>query len=72
VSNCRAGAASPRRLSTPFAERLAALGEVIQIKGVTECEKIVGCCDTRAIEKLLSFNGIGPVVLRNFFLLRGI
>ena len=55
-----------------FAGRLEALGELVRIKGVAECEKIVGSRDTRAIENLLlPVKGIGPVVLRNFFLLRG-
>jgi len=56
-----------------FAERLAALGMLIRTKGVTECETIIGSRDAKSIEKLLlPVKGIGPVVLRNFFMLRGI
>lgn len=56
-----------------FAERLSALGRFVRTKGIDECDKIVGSRDARAIENLLMpIKGIGPVVLRNFFSLRGI
>jgi hypothetical protein len=56
-----------------FALRLAALGMFIAAKGVEACTKIVSGHDARAIEKLLlPVNGIGPRVLANFYLMRGI
>jgi endonuclease III-like uncharacterized protein len=56
-----------------FAQRLSALGELIRVKGIDECESIIGSRDLRAIEALLlPVKGIGPVVLRNFYTLRDI
>ena len=56
-----------------FAERLSALGALIQAKGITECETIMRSGDAKAIEALLlPVKGIGPVVLRNFYTLRAI
>jgi hypothetical protein len=56
-----------------FAERLAALGAFIRAHGIAECETIIGSRDAKRIkELLLPINGIGPVVLKNYFLLRGI
>jgi hypothetical protein len=56
-----------------FALRLSALGALIRTKGVAECEQVIGGNDPKDIEHLLRpVNGIGPVVLRRFFLLRGI
>ena len=56
-----------------FAQRLSALGELIRVKGLDECESIIGSSDLRAIESLLlPVKGIGPVVLRNFYALRDI
>lgn len=60
-------------MTSLFAKRLASLGALIRGRGVAECERIIGSRDAKAIEAmLLPVNGIGPVVLRNFFLLRGI
>jgi len=56
-----------------FAERLFALGSLVRAKGVDECENVLGTQDAKAIEELLlPVKGIGPVVLRNFFMLREI
>jgi len=56
-----------------FALRLAALGKMIKVKGIDACTKIISGRDTRAIEELLlPVNGIGPMVLENFYVLRGI
>lgn len=56
-----------------FAERLSALGAFVKTKGVAECEEILLGADANAIAKLLlPVKGIGPVVLRNFALLRNI
>lgn len=54
-----------------FAERLRALGDLIRSKGCGECERVIAGRDVKAIESLLlPVKGIGPVVLRQFFLLR--
>ena len=56
-----------------FAQRLRAVGSLIKDRGVAECEKIICGHDVQSIEHLLlPVHGIGPVVLRNFYLLRGI
>jgi hypothetical protein len=54
-----------------FAERLGALGALIRTNGRGECDKVIKSRDAKAIENLLlPVHGIGPVVLRQFFLLR--
>ena len=56
-----------------FAERLSSLGSFAKQHGIAECENIIRGQDVAALEKLLlSVNGIGPVVMRNFRLLRQI
>ena len=56
-----------------FAQRLASLGSLIRAKGVSEFELILKGSNKTAIkELLLPVKGIGPVVLRNFFILRAI
>lgn len=56
-----------------FAQRLAAIGSLIRTKGVTECELIFKSGDRTAIRELLQpVKGVGPIVLRNFFILRDI
>lgn len=56
-----------------FASRLSALGGLIQAKGSDECSRVIEGTNKDAISSLLSdVKGIGPVVLRNFYLLRGI
>jgi len=68
-----AGCYRGRFMTRLFAERLAALGTLIRARGITECEQIIASHDAKAIEALLlPVKGIGPVVLRNFFMLRGI
>jgi hypothetical protein len=60
-------------MTSLFAERLAALGQLIRSNAINECEKVIGSNDVRAIEALLlPVRGIGPAVLRNFYLLRNI
>jgi hypothetical protein len=55
-----------------FAQRLHALGEHVNAEGVDRCEAILRSGDGSAIDDLLSpVNGIGPVVLERFHLLRG-
>ncbi len=54
-----------------FAQRLAALGDLIRAKGAPECEQALGGNNRAAIkELLLPVKGIGSVVLGNFFILR--
>jgi len=56
-----------------FSERLAALGVLIRTTGVSECEKVITGRNAKEIENLLQpVKGIGPVVLRNFYVLRQI
>lgn len=56
-----------------FAKRLCALGELLRTKGVLDCESTLSGGNRRSIEALLlPVNGIGPKVLKNFFMLRGI
>jgi len=56
-----------------FAARLASLGKVIGARGISVCAEILAGNDLEEIRRLLlPINGIGPKVLRNFCLLRGI
>lgn len=56
-----------------FAARLASLGEVVGARGISVCAEILVGKDFEEIRRLLlPINGIGPKVLRNFCLLRGI
>jgi len=56
-----------------FAKRLYALGALIRDRGANACRKVIGGSDMETIEALLlPVNGIGPVVLRKFFVLRNI
>ena len=56
-----------------FAQRLHSLGEYIERHNIARCELTLRSGDVRAIETLLlPVNGIGPVVLKKFYLLRGI
>lgn len=56
-----------------FALRLAHLGALIGSRGLDVCAKIISGSDTKAIEDLLlPVNGIGPKVISNFCLLRGL
>lgn len=54
-----------------FAQRLCALGALIQQRGVENCNEVVAGTRIGAIEKLLlPVKGIGPKVLKNFYALR--
>ncbi len=56
-----------------FAVRLACLGVAIESRGIAVCRGIILSNDPAAIGNLLlPIKGIGPKVLRNFFMLRGI
>ncbi|MFZ1084396.1 MAG: hypothetical protein WAN35_05490 [Terracidiphilus sp.] len=56
-----------------FAKRLAALGAHVRAVGIEQSTSILAGKSRQKIEQFLEpVNGIGPVVLRNFFLLRGI
>jgi len=56
-----------------FAKRLAALGAHVRSVGIEKSTIILAGISRQKIEQFLEpVNGIGPVVLRNFFLLRGI
>lgn len=53
-----------------FAQRLAALGNMIKNHGIDICETILISKDAKAItELLMPVKGIGPKVLKNLFLL---
>lgn len=68
-----AGCDRGKFMTNLFALRLAALGMLIETKGLEACAKILSSRDARAIEELLlPVNGIGPKVFANFYLLRGI
>jgi hypothetical protein len=55
-----------------FALRLANLGMLIASRGLETCARVISGRDTRAVgELLLPVNGIGPKVISNFYLLRG-
>lgn len=54
-----------------FSERIAALGDLISDNGCQEFESVLLKGKTKDIENLLlPVKGIGPKVLKNFFLLR--
>jgi hypothetical protein len=56
-----------------FATRLSNLGMMIESRGIAQCRRILSSNDPAAIRSLLlPVNGIGPKVLANFFMLRGI
>jgi hypothetical protein len=56
-----------------FANRLANLGALIQKKGLDISTKTISGSNTRAIEDLLMpVSGVGPRVIANFYLLRGL
>jgi hypothetical protein len=56
-----------------FARRLVSLGVTIKSNGVAASGEVLMAKDPDAIRNLLlRVNGIGPKVLQNFFLLRGI
>ena|ERR1700730_14344453 len=69
----RAGYDRGRFMTTLFAQRLASLGCFVESHGLESCERVLRSKDSSAITTLLmSVNGIGPSVLQNFFLMRGI
>jgi hypothetical protein len=56
-----------------FAKRLGALGAHVRSVGIEKSTIILAGISRQKIEQFLEpVNGIGPVVLRNYFLLRGI
>ena len=56
-----------------FARRFVSLGEVTKSNGIATCGNILLGNDPDTIRNLLLLvNGIGPKVMQNFFLLRGI
>jgi hypothetical protein len=56
-----------------FAKRLSALAEHVRSVGIEQSGDVLAGKSRPKIEEFLEpVNGIGPVVLRNFFLLRGI
>ena len=53
------------------AERLSSLGAFAKANGIKKCEALIRGSDVAALnELLLSINGIGPAVIRNFRTLR--
>jgi hypothetical protein len=62
-----------RFMTSLFALRLCSLGVVAEKRGTEVCTKIISSTDREAIKELLfAVNGVGPRVLANFFILRGI
>jgi hypothetical protein len=60
-------------MTSLFALRLCSLGVLAEKRGTEFCTKIISSADRESIkELLLAVNGVGPRVLANFFLLRGI
>ena len=56
-----------------FSQRLHSLGKHVEGRGFRICEEILRTGERRAIDNLLApVNGIGPVVLKHFRLLRGL
>jgi hypothetical protein len=56
-----------------FAQRLVSLGTAVNLTGIAKCGEVLSTNDPDAIRNLLSgINGVGPKVLQNFFLFRGI
>jgi hypothetical protein len=56
-----------------FASRLAFLGRDVNSRGIAVCSRILLSNDPTAISNLLlPVKGIGPKVLQNFFMLRGV
>jgi hypothetical protein len=70
---CKGGCNRGSYMSKLFAVRLACLGDFIAREGVDHCVEILMSKNIKEIERLLiRVKGIGPKVLANFFLLRGI
>jgi hypothetical protein len=68
-----AGCDRGRFMTKLFAVRLASLGMAVESRGIAICGRILSSNDPAAIsDLLLPINGVGPKVLRNFFVLRGI
>jgi 3-methyladenine DNA glycosylase/8-oxoguanine DNA glycosylase len=56
-----------------FAMRLVSLGVALHSKGIASCVEVILSNDPEEIRNLLlPVNGIGPKVIGNFLLLRGI
>jgi hypothetical protein len=69
----RAGLDRGQFMTSLFADRLSSVGKYLQAAGIACCQEILAGGDADAIRKLLlPARGIGPKVLANFFLLRGI
>lgn len=67
--NCNRG----EFMTNLFSERLEALGKLIQQNGIQKCEMILSSNDIEAIRNFLTpVKGIGPKVLRNFFILQNL
>jgi hypothetical protein len=68
-----AGCDRGRFMTNLFALRLSSLGVYVGQNGVEHSETVLSGPDRAAIETfLLAVPGIGPKVVKNFFLLRGI
>lgn len=74
IARLRAGGCERGSFMTSlFALRLVSLGTALKSKGIASCGEIILTNDAKAIRDLLMpVDGIGPRVLSNFFLLRGI
>jgi endonuclease III-like uncharacterized protein len=69
----RAGYDRGQFMTSLFAERLSSLGKHLQGAGIEHCREVLAKGSTDAIKRLLlMIKGIGPKVLANFFILRGI
>jgi hypothetical protein len=74
VSRLKSAGCDRGAFMTPlFAARLSSLGKVVGARGMSACADILAGKDFEEIRRLLlPVNGIGPKVMRNFCLLRGI
>lgn len=69
----RAGYDRGSFMTTLFAQRLASLGRFLESHGLESCELVLSSKNSSAIADLLMpVNGIGPSVLKNFLIMRGI
>lgn len=69
----RAGLDRGQFMTRLFAERLSSVGKFLASTGIENCRGVLSTGTPGEIKKLLlPVKGIGPKVLANFFLLRGI
>jgi 3-methyladenine DNA glycosylase/8-oxoguanine DNA glycosylase len=69
----RAGLDRGQFMTSLFADSLSSVGKYLQTAGIARCQEVLAGGEAEAVKNLLlPARGIGPKVLANFFLLRGI